>query len=77
MNELLKLTEENRRLRKVCRMLRKDLKWWDEKARKGQLPWPGTFRRRDKRSYSGWTDQSTYSWTNPKDLPEPVRRKYS
>ena len=74
MNEIEKLLEENKRLRKQHRELRKALKWWDEQARKGLLPWPGAFRRRDKRSYSGWNSTSTYSWTNP---AEPDRRKYS
>ncbi len=74
MNDIQKLLEENKHLRKQNRALRKDLKWWDDKARKGQLPLPRTFRRRDKRSYSGWNSTSTYSWTNP---DESDRRKYS
>jgi len=75
--ENAELKAKNKALRKSNRELRKDLKWWDEQARKGLLPWPKQCRRRDKRSFSGWNGTSTNSWTNPKDLPEPVRRKYS
>ena len=75
--EINELKEQLKVLRKKNRALRKDLKWWDDQARQGLLPWPGTFRRRDKRSSSGWSSGSTYSWTNPDDLPEPINRKYS